>query len=257
MLPLLTYFNNDFSKGTLSSLISSTITYPMDVVKTNFQIARFNNNNSSTVEIIKQIYKNKGLIGFTKGISSNWMTYPIFWGVFFQTQTSSSLYIDNSLVKSMTASTTASTIANPLFVLKVRFQANPNNLTYGRIVKDIYIKEGFTGYFKGLPSTIINNSKLWIQFPLYDLIKKHTENVIYASLGSKIISSMIYYPTDLIRINQRANVNKITIVEAVKNIYEKQGIKGFYKGFWLYNAVSVPSFIILMVVKEYFDSQTK
>ena len=64
---------------------------------------------------------------------------------------------------------------------------------------------------------------------------------------------MVFYPTDLIRINQRASINKISIRQAAKNIYINQGIYGFYKGFWLYNTVSIPSFIILMFVKEYFD----
>jgi hypothetical protein len=155
----------------------------------------------------------------------------------------------------MIASTTASVIANPLFVLKVRFQTNSNLLYggYSNIIKNIYIKEGMQGYFKGLTSTIVNNTKLWMQFPLYEIIKKKTDNILYASLGSKIVSSMVFYPTDLIRINQRASVNNVTIIKAVQNIFINQGIAGFYKGFWLYNAVSVPSFIILMVVKEYFD----
>lgn len=238
--------------GTTSSIIASTLIYPIDLIKTNYQIANYQKYKPKTTEIIKNIYKTGGYMNFYKGVSSTLITYPLFWGVFFQTR-------DHTNV--MVASSLASFVANPLFVIKTRFQTNPN-MKYNYLINNIYHYEGIRGFYKGFASTLINNTRLWIQFPLYDKIKieldknysnKHI-NVTISSLLSKTISSSIYYPTDLIRTNQRNTKNNINMYAVGKNIYKTNGYRGFYNGALLYNMVSVPNFILLMIIREFVKS---
>jgi hypothetical protein len=254
--------NSEFAIGTVSSLIAYTATYPIDVIKTNYQILNYQNKNINTVGVIKNIYKTNGLYGYYKGSSSTLLTYPIFWGMFFDVQNTSNNWIsmktNNSiltkLIPPMIASTVASFVTNPLFVIKVRFQTDSisgSKSNYPNIIKNIWTVEGMHGFYKGFFSTVLNNTKLWLQFPLYDYIQNKTNNIVIASIGSKFISSMLFYPTDLIRINQRFSINKISMIEASKNIFRSHGLKGFYNGLMLYNILSLPNFVLLMVIRDY------
>ena len=107
-----------------------------------------------------------------------------------------------------------------------------------------------SSYFKGLPSTYLNNLKLGVQFPLYDYVKSKTENVIFSSFTSKLICSSIFYPLDLIRVKQRGSDKKLSIINISKYIYNSVGLRGFYRGLVLYNGVSVLNFTIMMTLLD-------
>jgi solute carrier family 25 (mitochondrial folate transporter), member 32 len=250
--------NNEFAIGTISSIISYSLTYPIDAIKTNYQVANLNQK-PILKDVIKQIYITHGIRGFYRGISSNLLTYPLFWGIFFQTNSHSNVFI---------ASGIASLVTNPLFVLKTRFQSlgHSDNLvnqkvSYFNLTKNIYKNEGPRGFFKGFGSTLANNTKLWIQMPLYDKLYEKTNNIVMASMIAKIASATLYYPTDLIRTNQRNLKDNRNVFELSKSIYRTNGIKGFYNGVMLYNLVSIPSFVTLMVcrdyIKKYYDNKNK
>ena len=256
----------NFLIGLASSSLSAFMIYPIDVIKTNFQVLRYNNKTTSTYHIIKNIYKQQKFKGFYSGVSSHLMTYPIFWSVYFQFESVNINIFQNKQANKIAniamASTVASFACNPFFVIKTRFQTeNLKNkkIRYNTLIKDIYKYEGVFGFYKGLNTTIVKSvPTLMIQFPAYDLFKTYTNNIVVSSFLSKIISSAIYYPLDLIRVNQRFNEKKLSIIQACKRIYTTSGFKGFYQGCLIYNAVSIPNFILLMVFKEaltdYFKS---
>jgi solute carrier family 25 folate transporter 32 len=245
--------NNEFTISTISSIFASTLTHPIDVIKTNYQVLNYQKYKPNTINIIKNIYKTNSYKGFYKGFSSTLITYPLFWGIFFQTKDYTNVMVSSSF---------ASLITNPLFVIKTRFQTNPD-IKYKSLIRNIYYSEGIYGFYKGFMLTVINNTRLWIQFPLYDEIKLRFDNtntisapmsITMSSLLSKIISSTIYYPTDLIRTNQRNMQNNMNMMEVAKNMYKINGIRGFYNGSLLYNMISVPNFIILMIMREYLKN---
>ena len=118
----------------------------------------------------------------------------------------------------------------------------------------MYKENGLKTMTKGLPSTYINNMKLGAQFVLYDEIKDRTNNIFLASMMSKLVSSTIFYPLDLIRVNQRNATGKLTIKDAVQKVYKNGGLRGFYRGVTLYNAVSTPNFVLMIMFKELFDN---
>lgn len=114
--------NNEFAIGTISSVISYGLTYPIDAIKTNYQIANLKQK-PSLGDINKLIYMDHyGVRGYYRGFSSILITYPLFWGIFFEARTHSNV---------MVASGVASLITNPLFVLKTRFQSVTHNFDEG------------------------------------------------------------------------------------------------------------------------------
>lgn len=233
----------DFAKGFFSNGIATIIIHPLDVVKSRYQV---NNSNTSINTIVSDIWKSNGIKGFYRGIIPNLSTYTVFWAVFFQSKNMNIHITDNVFLKSYIAGNLASTFTNPLFVLKTRLQVNNTNKNI--IIKELYNNKSHL--FKGLPSTYLNNLKLGIQFPLYDYIKNKTENIVFSSFTSKLLCSTVFYPLDLIRVNQRNSTKKTTIINISKNIYKSNGIKGFYRGVLLYNSVSIMNFTIMMSILE-------
>jgi hypothetical protein len=252
----------EFLISSSSSIISSSVVYPIDLVKTQFQRTRITQSNITVNKLILQLFNKRGPLGFYRGMTSHLLTYPIFWGVYFQ---SSSIDVNvseykycNKFIKSMIGSSIASGITNPLFVIKTRLQLenrhNINRISYPSLIRYIYNNEGVFGFTKGLKSTLINNTKLGLQFPLYDYLMEYINNVFLSSGLAKITASSIYYPFDIVRTNQRDSNIRLSITEALRKIYINNGIRGFYKGVMLYNLVTGPNFIIMMILKEYLTS---
>ena len=241
----------DFVTGFASNATAIAIVHPIDVVKSRFQV---NSNNLSVNKIILDVWKTNGTRGFYRGLLPNIGTYPIFWAIFFQVKKNDVQVTDNILlnkfITSFIAGNIASTFTNPLFVLKTRFQVKSENRM--NIIKDL--NKNKLNFFKGLPSTYLNNLKLGLQFPLYDHLKSKTDSTMFSSFTSKLLCSSLFYPLDLIRVNQRSSNEKLTIGNISRNIYKTGGLQGFYRGLILYNSVSVINFTIMMALVERFKN---
>lgn len=240
----------DFIYGFTYNSISTILVQPLDCIKTLYQVQK----NTSIVSSIQNHYTKHTIRGFYKGLVPNICTYPMFWGIFFQLQEISiiSKYCNNPFITSYIYGNIASTFTNPLFVIKTRFQTynQPRDI----ICRDIY--RNISSLWKGVPATYINNLKLGIQFPLYDILKKETNNnIIVSSIISKLVSSSLLYPMDLMRVQQRNSTLPLSLYTISKNIYKEYGIRGFMKGIVLYNSVSLCNFTIMMVCKEYFSKE--
>ena len=243
--------------GIFSSGLASICTYPIDVIKTNFQVTRITNP-ESIHSVIKNTYARRGIMGFYSGIGPQLSTYPLFWGIFFQIN-SYKLTISqnknvNKFINANISSAIASTLINPLFVIKTRLQTYKITPKYNHLIKKIYQNEGMSGFYKGLIPTILNNTKLGIQFPLYDLLMEKSNNVIYSATISKFISTSIFYPLDLIRINQRNSSEKLCMMTVAKMIYKHERFFGFYRGIGLYTLISTPNFVLMLYFKEYLTN---
>jgi solute carrier family 25 folate transporter 32 len=257
----------DFTVSAASSLSSSAIVYPLDILKTQYQVARVNRNiNPSVLDISKNIIKKQGLKGFYRGLGPHLTTYPFFWGVYFETnrlnfKPTGYLYLDKVFM-AYASGFIAGTLANPLWVIKTRFQTeilktygSDNKIipkvSYVQFTKNMYKNEGIASFWKGWGTTQLNNLKLGVQFPLYDFLKDKTENIFFSSTFAKLLSSTVFYPLDLIRTNQRESTVKLYAVDCSKKIYKKDGLRGFYRGVGLYNLTTGPNFVLMMVIRDF------
>ena len=237
----------DFVYGFAYTSISTIIVQPLDCIKTLYQVQP--TKNTSILSLVSHQYKKNKIKGFYRGLAPNICTYPVFWGIFFQLQESKILsgYCDNAFITSFVYGNIASTFTNPLFVIKTRFQTynQPRMVICGDIMKNI------PSLWKGVPATYINNLKLGIQFPLYDFIKKKTNNnIIISSAISKLVSSSLLYPMDLMRVQQRNSKLPLSLYTIGKHTYKEYGFRGFMRGIVLYNSVSLCNFTIMMWLKD-------
>ena len=240
--------------GFMANAAALCITQPIDTIKTRFQVRP----DSTVSEVARGIYANHGARGFYAGLTPNLATYPIFWAAFFGSNqvmkdvtVSENRHVDK-FCKYYTSGMIGSAIANPLFVLKIRSQ---NTCAPIREVVRQVEQTGYRTYYRGLGATYINNLKLGIQFPLYDLFKDRTQSVALSSFGAKTVSSAVLYPFELIRTQQRGATTDLTIRQTAANIYQHSGIRGFYRGLVLYNLVTTPNFVIMMLGMEFMRSQ--
>ncbi len=259
---------SEFILSSFSSVIASTLTYPISVVKTQYQIGAYNNsskkkfNVSNIVSIIQNVRAQQGLSGFYKGYGAFVTTYPLFWGFYFQTRDKTKLsYFENphvnNAVSSYVSGIIGGVLTNPLLVLKTRRQAailKGKETSYLGMTKDIYRNEGLPGFYKGLASTFVFNVKFGLQFPLYDAIKERSESVAIASFGAKFVTSTMFYPFDLVRVNQRNSEKRLSTLDSMKHIYRLSGVRGFYNGVSLYVLLTAPNFIIMMVAYDKLKS---
>jgi solute carrier family 25 protein 38 len=115
---------SEFLSGLISSSLAIYLTQPIDTLKIQYQISKTNNNTIKS--IIQNIYHKQGLFGFYKGTTSMLSTYPIFWSIFFEFKNKKFEFFKNkhtnNVANTIIASSVASAVANPLFVLKTRKQ---------------------------------------------------------------------------------------------------------------------------------------
>jgi len=286
----------------ISSCIASSMVYPLMTIKTQLQVVSVTNNPSvtsatsnrsvangvskgirttrtsatsatSATSVARNIWYQRGISGFYGGLPSFLTTYPVFWTSFFVVKdnvqsylTSDNKYV-NDVSSTMVASTVASFVANPFFVVNTRQQAALVSTPLGSsnpikscstVLKELYRQEGYRGLTKGMTATIGNNSKLAVQMPLCGILQEHNVvnnkyyNAFVASLLSKTGCSILFYPMDIIRTVQRNNNYPTKFLDVVKQIYKSQGIRGYYKGLGIYSALTTPNFVIMMSCLEYF-----
>jgi len=219
---------NDFFFTLTASLISSTVVYPIDVMKTRYQLYKSSSSN---------LYK---------GLSYHLLTYPTFWSIYFPLREMKLVQTNNviidSVVNSILPSVVACMVSNPFFVLKTRKQADHINNTFASIVKN----EGYTALMKGYAATLTSNVKLGVQIPLYEFINKQTDSSIYASLISKVVTSSIFYPFEYTRVLQRNAESSLYFYDILK----RTPIRELYRGVGLYTLMTTPNFVIMMYIYD-------
>jgi len=245
--------------GFLSSSMATALIFPVDVIKTNFQIRTEQAIRQSSLDIAKEIFKTKGLLGFYQGMAPQLATYPIFWSVFFPTkaliekQQLHNNYFANKIMTTYVSAAIGSTIANPLFVLKTNMQIDRKNSMSG-VAKKLYADSGLRWVTRGWTATMLNNNKLCIQFPLYDVLReKYNTDVISASFISKTVTTSLFYPLDLVRTKQRS-IGNMKLIQAFRVVLGHSGFTGLYRGVMLNFITSTPNFVLTMWFKEILDS---
>lgn len=255
----------DFLVGSGSSALAYTFVYPIDVLKVQYQCQTVR---TPVGGIFSNILKKQGLRGFYKGYGSNLLTYPIFWGVFFESKNHLPF---NNLANTLLASSAGSLVTNPLFMVTTRFQTEVlknRSMSYRTLLPQIYRNEGIRAFFKGYPATIINNSKLCLQMPLADYLAnlsikegdsevQKTAAVAGSSAIAKLSTSLFSYPLDLFRNIQRDSETKLPMKTIIQRIYHTSGLTGYYRGLLLYTSVTLPNFVLMMVIKQQFEKMRK
>jgi hypothetical protein len=243
--------------GLLSSAVATTLVHPIDVVKVKYQDSVYYNRKLTSTNITKNIYNAYGVRGFYRGLAPRLLTFPTFYSVYYQAEHEIKKHVKTEnkiadrMITSYSAGAIGSVVANPFYVMATKMQIYGKQQSSISLLKKMITKSGPSSLFKGLPITLLNNTKLMIQFPLKDtLYEDYGWRSFTSSLMGKIAPLLAYYPLDLIRTIQRDSIEPLKMSQAVKSVYKVHGFKGFYRGIILYNMVSTTNFIVLNMIRD-------
>ena len=265
------------------AVVAEVVTLPLDVIKVALQVNQGKYN--GYFHCAKTIARKEGYSSFFKGLQAG-VIRQFFFGtvrlvLFDYTKAKladakggeDKINLLDRIALGFATGTVAMTIANPTDVIKVRMQAdkvtNQRYRNFFHAFWKISKEEGFRGFYQSLPANIMRNSTTnAASMATYDQVKSSflANNIMEDGMQLHIVSStlagtaatMISSPFDVIKSNLMAG-KKLpggkteafnSSAEAVRHIYGKGGISGFYKGLLPITKRVVGFNIIMFVIKE-------
>jgi solute carrier family 25 folate transporter 32 len=266
--------------GAVSGLVSALLLAPLDTIKTRLIVQKASDNRRpGMLETVKQmvIVERGGIRSLYKGLGTTMLGYAPNWAIYFASyEYMKEITNENHVVSAVIAGLVTNICTSPLWVVKTRMQTQTE---YSRVYRNtfhalsqIFKKEGLAGLYSGLIPSIVGLIHVGIQFPCYEFLKnasfsfeKDIENaeleaqniswqrVLFASLLSKSVASIIAYPHEVLRSrlqDHKHNHNYNGMLHATKEIYKHEGIRGFYNGMGTNLMRVVPAAVITLVTYE-------
>lgn len=145
------------------------------------------------------------------------------------------------------AGATAASLTHPLDVMRVRLATQRELKGWGDCIRSIYAESGMRGYYKGYAPTVMSLAPfIAVNFSTFDYLKTNyggeSDNPLrILALGgvAGLTAQTMCYPLDTIRRRMQVKGTHYTsIANAFTTIYQKETIRGFYKGM-IPNAIKV------------------
>ncbi|KAK3160320.1 hypothetical protein QOZ80_1BG0057980 [Eleusine coracana subsp. coracana] len=173
------------------------------------------------------------------------------------------------------AGITAASVTYPLDVVRTRLATQKTTRYYKGIfhaVSTICRDEGFKGLYKGLGATLLGvGPSIAISFSVYESLRSHwqmerphdSNAVVSLCSGSLsgIASSTATFPLDLVKQRMQlqgaagtVSVYKPTITGTISDVFQKEGLRGFYRGIAPEYLKVVPSVGIAFMTYETLKS---
>ena len=217
---------------------------------------------------LQHILKTEGLPGLYRGLSPTIVALYPTWAVTFsvynyvrgllrsQDAKNGELSIQENILAASCAGIATAVATNPLWVVKTRLQTQgmrPGVVPYTSILsalRRIAAEEGLRGLYSGLLPSLAGVTHVAIQFPVYEKAKLYIAKrdnttvdklgpgqVAICSSGSKIAASLITYPHEVVRSKLQEQgrvphgaIRYIGVTDCIKQVLQKEGIAGFYRG---------------------------
>ena len=274
--------------GGLAGTISSTLTSPLEVVKTQLQSSA--GSSKSPLGIAKGILEQDGITGFWRGLPPTLVGIIPARSIYFYSYQTSKEYLEskdikgtaNSLLAGLAAGIAANSATNPIWMVKTRMQltasspASAGYSGYGPAIRTIYREEGLKGFYRGVTASYWGASEGMVQFVVYEKIKtallqKQSDARKEAKLPeigtlpksqyflaagfSKAIATVSTYPHEVARTRMRElSVNGVYkysgMIGTLSVIAKEEGRRGLYGGMGTHVARVVPNSAVMFLVYE-------
>ena len=237
--------------GSIAGGIGAFGVLPIDITKTRVQSGLTKPN---PLNIIKQIYSTSGFRGFYAGGISQVLFVAPEKAIKFTTNDYVLIQTDNKIIAGMCAGLSQVIVTNPMEILKIQSQMNLNKNVNKFTIIDAYKQiGGYKGVYKGVGLCASRDIPFsGIYFPLYDLLSRNYTNNYLSSLIAGSIAAFICTPMDVIKTRVQYRLN-ISPKEIIKELIEKDGLRGFFKGGVWRALKSGPQFMITQSVYNFLN----
>lgn len=173
--------------------------------------------------------------------------------------------ISSLVIASATSGTVARLVFYPLDTLRARLQVERGVELYNttNLLKNILQKEGWKALYKGLGiSMIINVPGTVVYLSTYEKTKKGLEDKItnkpllhlVSGFIAECVSGLLWTPMDVVKQKLQVETTKSAIYKDSRNalrvIYQREGLIGLYRGYFITLSVFAPFSMIYFVVYE-------
>jgi len=180
--------------GFLAGAFTSILVNPIFVIKTRMQLQNYNSKTkySGVSNAFKTIIKEEGVVGLYKGLlpsiletsqgAFQFMFYEQIKQKFLENSENKGLTTVQSLAAGSVAKILATSISYPIQVVKARAQMkpnpqNPSSNSVSNVIKRTWIKEGMSGFFKGLGVSLVRVTPgAAVTFCVYETVKNMFSN---------------------------------------------------------------------------------
>lgn len=221
----------------LTSISSSLLTHPMDVIKVKYQT-----NNITIKDLIKQINSGGIKILYNGAIpsvirSSIYVSSKIYTYEYLKS-IKQPIFFRDKVLYGMSAGLIGSILGTPFETITVKMQSDIIRYpTLNTTIRHIYMNEGLYGFFNATKYTVIRGMIVTsCQFSIYEqmthemnknkLITNDTKIFVISSITSSLLTAFISNPIDVCKTRKMNKLNSYKIQEIIKT----EGIHALWKG---------------------------
>jgi solute carrier family 25 folate transporter 32 len=248
--------------GTTAGLVTTSLLYPLELVKTRMQVLQKEAGYATTAASIRSVLEGEGAGGMYRGITPALFASAGSWGGYFyfyelskkrklnainmegdanygdtRVGAEKKLGVKDHLLSGIEAGVFLVMIFNPIFLVKTRMAlqgTDTNNKRYAGMfdaLKTIVREEGARGLYKGLVPALLLTSHGAVQFASYEYMKEATTKISESSMTSPLIKGFLSSFQSLLL----GGVSKIIASSAtypyqvIKSRLQQRGTGGVYK----------------------------
>ncbi|ETV95917.1 hypothetical protein H310_10582 [Aphanomyces invadans] len=272
--------------GIAAGGISTAILYPLDLVKTRYQIHEnspkaFRSLGQAFVSIVKtDVTGRYNFRALYQGMSPALYGTTLSWGLyFFFYEHAKSFYADQTILppwvghfaSGIQAGAMCVPLTNPIWLVKVRMQVqatHPSQVPYKNManaLQRIAVEEGISALYKGVVPALFLTTHGAFKFVAYEWLKTEYNELVRAPLAipqtlvmgalAQAFASTATYPYQVIktRLQQGGpSADKYTGTwDCTKRIARHEGVRGFYKGLTPNLIKVLPTGALIFAVYEY------
>lgn len=233
---------------------------------------------------LRHIFVNEGVAGLFKGLGPNLMGVFPSRAIYFWAYSTAKRNVNASLPKSnrdtpfvhvtsaAMAGFTASTLTNPIWLIKTRLQldrsSGTKSLNIRSCITNIYSDLGIKGFWKGVTASYWGISETMIHFLIYEFLKKKLAEAqnkrknddktfldfagfMLCGACSKTCATIVAYPHEVARTRLREE-NSVyrSFWQTIYTVYKNEGRRGLYRGLATQLVRQIPNTAIMMSTYE-------
>ena len=256
MIPVIpTPSRDQFIAGSVGGIGQTLVSHPIDTIKTRMQLFDF----KSPFDCLKTTVKQEGIPGLYKGMGAPLFGVALVNAIVFTSYGYAKSILNKDGLLYIKAGAFAGFInsfaCSPIEMIKIRLQAQISQGLYTgpwNVIKTTISNHGLKGIYRGLHVTILKEIPAcagWyggFEYAKQKLQDKEGNLSLLKLMVSGSIGGISYwtccFPIDVVKVRIQQNpLGPTSIPYHLKQVHERYGIKGFYRGYSVSIVRAIPS----------------